>query len=168
MEGELVFDNTNISFTFPNGISTTLIECDNPENSIFEDHYFNFFNDNIDNPFSYIVGHVDFPEWWYLVIYSENGDYAEYEWYTLSTIDNLIKDVTLLPNPVETEFYISTTSNLDNITVSVYAITGKLILSETNKKSEDLINVQNLKNGIYFVSISDEYGNTSIKRIIKK
>ncbi|MFK5982691.1 MAG: T9SS type A sorting domain-containing protein [Flavobacteriaceae bacterium] len=168
LEGELVYDNTNINFTFPNGTTTTLIECENPDNSTFEVLYFNFFNDNINTPFPYLVGHVDFPEWWFLIIYNENGDYAEYEQYILSSNDNSILDFSLLPNPTETEFYISTTSKLGDYSVLLYDITGKLILSEEKRSLNKPINIQYLKTGIYFVSISDESGNVSVKKIIKK
>ncbi|MCF6306386.1 MAG: T9SS type A sorting domain-containing protein [Flavobacteriaceae bacterium] len=167
-EGELVYNNTDVTFAFPNGISTTLIECENPDNSTFEVLYFNFFNDYIDFPFPYIVGHVDFPEWWYLIIYNENGDSAEYEWYTLSTQDSFSVNFTLFPNPITNEFFISIDNTSEKVNVTIYNILGEIILTEKNYQSNTSVDVQNLNSGIYFVSITDENGNTSIKRLIKK
>ena len=168
LEGELVYDNTNINFSFPNGTFTTLIECNNPDNSTFEILYFNFFNDYIDFPFPYIVGHVDFPEWWHLIIYNENGDSAEYEWYTLSAQDYQNINFTMFPNPITNEFFISIDNVSEKVNLTIYNVLGKIVLTEVNYKSDTSMNVQNLNSGIYFVSIKDESGNTFVKRLIKK
>ncbi|PHS67630.1 MAG: hypothetical protein COB12_02515 [Flavobacterium sp.] len=168
LEGELIYDNSNINFTFPNGTTTTLIECNNSENSTFEQLYFNFFNDYIDFPFPYIVGHADFPEWWFLIIYNENGDYAEYGQDALSTQDSFSVNFTLFPNPIANEFFISIDNVSEKISVTIYNMLGEIILTEKNYKSNSSIDVQNLNSGIYFVSITDENRNTSIKRLIKK
>ncbi len=168
LEGELVYDNANINFSFPNGTSTILIECENPDNSTFEVLYFNFFNDYIDFPFPYIIGHVDFPEWWHLIIYNENGDSAEYEWYTLSTQDSFSVNFTLFPNPITNEFFISINNVSEKVSVTIYNMLGEIILTKKNYKSNTSIDVRNLNSGIYFISITDKNGNTSIKRLIKK
>lgn len=168
LEGELIYDNSDFSFTFPNGTSTTLIECDNQENSTFELLYFNFFNDYLDSPFPYVVGHVDFPEWWYLVVYNENGDSAEYEWYTLLTQDKPSLNFTLFPNPITSEFFISIDNISGKINLTIYNILGEIVLSENNYISNSSIDVQNVKSGIYFVSIKDENGNTSVKKLVKR
>ncbi len=43
LNGALLFDNPNESFTFPDGINFTPIECENSENTTFEEIYFHFF-----------------------------------------------------------------------------------------------------------------------------
>ena len=168
LDGELTFDITTWSFTFPNGVSTTLILCDNPDNSAFEGLYFSLFEDNINNPFTYDIGHVDFPEWWHLVIYAENGDYAEYEWYSLSNQDNQKTSFTIFPNPVMDQFFVTINNSTENTNLTVYNMLGKIVLTEKNYKSNTSIYVNNLNSGIYFVSIKDAYGNVSVKKLIKK
>jgi len=127
---------------------------------------FSFFLDNSTESFSYNIIYIDFPSGLALTIFTPNGDYVSYYDYNLSNPENNYTNTSLFPNPVNDNLFISSTIEND-LLITIYDISGKLILSEAKKKSGDSISIQNLKAGIYFVSISDENGNATIKRIVK-
>jgi len=166
--GEVTFDNSNYSFSFVDGIAVTLILCDIQENGLYEGLYFDFYLDDVTTPFEYVVGVVDPIGVYTLQIFSSSGDYAYYENYILSNQDITASNFVIYPNPTGNEIFISSLFEDSNFTVTIYDITGKIILAKKIKTSGKSINIQNLKSGIYFVSIKDKTGNNSIKRIIKK
>ena len=132
---------------------------------------FSFYYNNVENPYGLSVIWIDDPysteELIGIEVVSENGDTALYHNWLLSNEDFLATVFEIYPNPVTDSFYISSTIN-KNMAALIYDITGKLILTENNLKSKDAINIENLKAGVYFVHISDEQGNTSVERLIKK
>jgi len=169
--GTVTIDEDNQSFSFLNGeISITLLLCDIQENNIFDGNYLGFYYNNIETPFVVYITWIDDPnsdeELLGIEVVSPNGDSAFYLNWLLSNEDFLASVFKIYPNPVTNSFYISSATN-KNMAVLIYDITGKLILTKSYLESQDSINIENLKAGIYFVNISDEEGNTSIKKIIK-
>ncbi len=164
--GEVAFDD-NWNFSFVNGLLGTLILCEPPEIATFESIYFGFYMNDVDENFGYSIGIVDPNDFYFLEVSSASGDYAIYEDYILSSYENSFTNISIYPNPVKDKFYISSTTEYDFL-IAIYDIKGNLILAENNKTTGESINVQNLESGIYFVSMEDETGNTSIKRMIKK
>jgi len=63
--------------------------------------------------------------------------------------------------------FISTSSDIGAFSITIYNISGNSILTTSYNNGDESINVENFKKGIYFISIKDEFGNTSIKRMIK-
>jgi hypothetical protein len=70
-------------------------------------------------------------------------------------------DILIYPNPVNSIIYLS--SKADEI--ALYSITGKLILKS---KDMDIINVQNVKNGIYFLNLRIGNYQSTQKLVIQK
>ena len=70
----------------------------------------------------------------------------------------------IYPNPVENNLTIDTDEVVTEI--NIYSITGVLVYSETSV-SDNVINVSDLNNGIYFINIKTENGDV-VKRFIKK
>ena len=74
---------------------------------------------------------------------------------------------TLYPNPVENELFIATETQIDEI--AIYDIYGRQALSQQVNKStsQQVVNVGNLKAGVYFIKIKS--GDSEItQRFIKK
>ncbi|MBC8883759.1 T9SS type A sorting domain-containing protein [Flavobacterium piscinae] len=87
---------------------------------------------------------------------------------TLSTPDFENTSVAVYPNPTKGIFTVSYGNNSPN-QIDIYDVTGKNILSVRNTDLTDNqteLNLSNASNGIYFVKISNEKGQT-VKRIIK-
>jgi len=167
-DGEVIVEGVSFG-TIEYNLSCTLGDCINSDNSYFDNTYLAFFQNP--NPFDFEIGWIDGllgPGETILWITAQNGDYVVYtDLQPLSTEGFSKFEFAIFPNPTEDRFYISSNFNLDNLLVLIYDITGKLILSEENITSIKPIDIRNLKKGIYFVSISDKKGNTSVKKIIK-
>ena len=84
----------------------------------------------------------------------------------LSVGDTVLDDISIYPNPSNGIFTIKRSSNKD-LSISVYDITGKRILTKNNVQ-DSLINLDlsTAENGIYFVNIKSE-NHSVIKKIIK-
>jgi hypothetical protein len=77
--------------------------------------------------------------------------------------ENTTNLFSIYPNPTNGMLTINSTSTVSKITV--YNNLGQLLL--TSEKSNQ-INISSLSEGIYFVKIKDENGQTETKKIIKK
>lgn len=170
--GVVIIDEENYSFSFVNGsISITLLLCELEENNVFDGDYFEFFYANVENPFEIGIVYIDDPyateELIRLDVISANGDFATYHNWILANDEFSISKFKLFPNPVSDRFYISSSVN-NNMTVMIYDVIGKAILSKKDVTSNESVNIEDLKAGVYFVSISDEQGITSVERLIKK
>jgi photosystem II stability/assembly factor-like uncharacterized protein len=87
---------------------------------------------------------------------------------TLSTPDYENTFVAVYPNPTKGIFTVSYGNNSPQ-QIDVYDVTGKNILSVSNAdlyENQTELNLSNASNGVYFVKISNEKGQT-VKRIIK-
>lgn len=74
------------------------------------------------------------------------------------------KTVSLYPNPT-TDFI--TVSNVNNATITVNDINGKVILEKNNYSENERISLQNIDKGIYFVKIKSN-NKIAIKKLIIK
>ena len=72
-------------------------------------------------------------------------------------------DFSLYPNPTSGKLTINSNQKINNI--EVYSQLGQLILS-VPKKNE--IDISYLNSGIYFIKITDEKENSTVKKVIKK
>ncbi|TZF94253.1 T9SS type A sorting domain-containing protein [Chryseobacterium panacisoli] len=83
---------------------------------------------------------------------------------TLQVNENVIKNegIVLYPNPAKTSFMIKNLSGIKM--VKVYNEEGKLTGSYINT---NIINIESLQQGIYWVKIEDLKGNTVIRKLIK-
>jgi len=79
---------------------------------------------------------------------------------------NSIEGLNIYPNPVNKDgFYIRTTSNA-KITVNLFDILGKEVLSKTINNKEKIV-TQNLKSGIYLLKVIQDNKIASSKVIIE-
>ena len=72
-------------------------------------------------------------------------------------------DIIVYPNPVNDKLYIEILTQ--TLTIEIYDVHGRRLLSAISSQPS-VIDVENLKSGIYFVKINTEKGNI-VKRIIK-
>ena len=78
-----------------------------------------------------------------------------------------LNNYTVYPNPAKTDITIKTSNSLVS-TISLYSITGQLILSKPNTLSSEMnLNISALKTGLYVLKIENETG-TVYKKIIKE
>lgn len=170
--GVVTIDEENYSFSFVNGVvDITLLLCDFEENQIFDGDYFEFFYSNVETPFEIGIVYIDDPyatdELIRLDIISANGNSATYHNWILSNDEFSFSKFKLFPNPVSDRFYISSSVN-NNMAIMIYDVTGKAIISKNDLMPNESMNIEDLNSGVYFISISDEQGNSSVERLIKK
>lgn len=77
---------------------------------------------------------------------------------------NILSDVTIYPNPAEDFIKIS---NVEDVNVMITDVTGKTVLNIKNVSEATDINVSGLNSGVYFVNVSNEEVNQTIKFIKK-
>jgi hypothetical protein len=81
--------------------------------------------------------------------------------------ENLIKEtITIAPNPVQNQFkFINQQNNEDLIQWKLYNAFGKLILTGENKQNQ-IIDLSNIPNGMYYIHILKDNNSENIKLII--
>jgi hypothetical protein len=85
---------------------------------------------------------------------------------TADMIEEIDSKVEIYPNPVDDKLYIETQTLTQTLTIEIYDVYGRRQLSAVSHQPS-VIDVENLKSGIYFVKINTEKGNI-VKRIIKQ
>lgn len=82
---------------------------------------------------------------------------------SIDEINSNAKAISIFPNPANTEINIVLPSN-DNTQIEITNAIGQLIIKDQNKNK---IDISNLKNGLYFISL--KYGQqTYTQKIIKQ
>jgi len=143
----------------------TLGICSITENASFENRYFTFFFENIENPFNYTITQTGDVKT--LTITSLNNKQAVYSNVPLSTDHFDTSDFKMYPNP-STDFIIVELDNKANedMNIIVYDSRGRVCKSMTTNSKEAKIETANLSSGIYFVNVTT--GNKTItKKFIK-
>ncbi|WP_299886066.1 T9SS type A sorting domain-containing protein [uncultured Lacinutrix sp.] len=87
-----------------------------------------------------------------------------YEFFTLGTVENELTGYSIFPNPAKD---VVTIKGLENNlkSVEIYNISGQKVMTAVNNL--ETINISKLQSGVYFVKLSTEEANTTIK-LIKK
>lgn len=77
-------------------------------------------------------------------------------------------NINVYPNPAQTELFINSNNITGNMNLKLYSITGQLLIEENMEASiTNKINVSNLQDGIYMLSIAGNNGkNATIKVVI--
>ncbi len=159
-------DESDFSFSFTEDYSITLIECDLAENTIFENQYFNFYLNTMQDPFEYIIEFLgNNPT---LIITASNGDAAVYGNPTLSASDFIKPSFSIYPNPSSDQLYINTNQDTGDYKITVFDIQGKQHLT-TSKETliSNPLQIQDWASGVYFIRIEDQNGVMTTKRFIK-
>jgi hypothetical protein len=73
-------------------------------------------------------------------------------------INSSLLDVHIFPNPANTEVQIQLNRNVVNqaYTINLYSLTGQLIITTDIENNWKSIDVSDLSNGIYFISVLDD------------
>ena len=82
----------------------------------------------------------------------------------LSLEDNTLAKVKLYPNPASNNIRLT---NIQEATIMITDVTGKVVLQTEGVDENSLINVSNLNSGIYLVNIKNESMNETIKFVKK-
>jgi photosystem II stability/assembly factor-like uncharacterized protein len=76
------------------------------------------------------------------------------------------KHIILYPNPVNDKLYLENIETVERI--SIFSITGSLMLDMETPSSSAEINISELEEGVYFISFTDVEGGVSTKKVVKK
>lgn len=163
------------TFRFPNGLDLTLLECEDPDNTIFENLYFNeFFLNNISEPFEYGIYIIDsqVPTYGLDIWWPDGSNWAHYfdKVVVLSVPTNEVPKVAVFPNPMTDTFRIKFINEIAfPVQVSLIDTSGRLVMTEKLELIVDhhQLDVQNVPSGFYFVKIEDQNGNQLTKKIVK-
>ncbi|MBU2920520.1 T9SS type A sorting domain-containing protein [Winogradskyella psychrotolerans] len=170
--GLIEFNNTSNNFSFSDGPYESLGGgCMQSENSIYEGIYFDFFYENYNNgnTFDYSIT-ANGDESMSLIITSFNGNQAIYGSEVLSIGNNEKNDISLFYNAQNSSVEIDSKKPFEYISIQIFNSLGKqvLYLYENNEEKISInINIQDLTDGIYFVSLQNEIGQIIRKKIIK-
>ena len=156
-DGVVTYDENTQTFALPE-LTQTLISCNEAENSVFEEAYFNFYYDNQNTPFVFSI--VGLGDTYFLDVIAPNGDFAQYRDGLFSIEDSAVDLFTIYPNPVENLLTINSQETIEN--VIIYAITGQKI----SHQKTNTINTAHLEKGVYFIEVFAN-NKQSIKRFIK-
>lgn len=76
--------------------------------------------------------------------------------------------VSIYPNPTTSDIVISLPAEMEEITVLILNLEGKILLSKNYASSSTIsLSLQDFKTGIYFVKIMDKQGNFAVKEVVK-
>lgn len=84
---------------------------------------------------------------------------------TLSTEDSEISNFAIYPNPTSDKLQLQGITNIQQL--EIYSILGKAIQIPLDVSS-NIINVSSLKNGVYFLKVTDDQNRSVIRKFIKK
>ena len=158
-------NGNDFSFSFTEDYAITLIECDLTENIVFENQYFNFYLNTIQDPFGYFI---EIPEEVItLVVIASNGDIAVYTNDSLSLSENTLSSLSIYPNPTQDQLYVQV-DNQEDYTITVFDILGRKLMT-TSKETTGVssIQVQDWASGMYFIHVENQNGNIVTKRFVK-
>jgi hypothetical protein len=144
----------------------TLIFCDLAENEIFENQYFDFYLNAIEDPFEYIIEFLGNNP--LLTVVASNGDIAIYGNPTLSASDFIKPSFSIYPNPAQDQLHIAPSQELLDYTMTIFDIHGRqLVTTSKEKLGTSPLQIQDWTSGVYLVRIEDQNGITTTKRFIK-
>lgn len=160
--GEIVFDNSQSSFSFSLFV-VSLSDCQIQENTSFEQLYFSDFYDSHEfDLFGYgVATNSDGSKT--LTITNIVGDQAIYNNVHLGTNQLENRSFAIYPNPVKNVLSVESNSVVERIVI--YDIAGKKALSFVKKFAS--YDISALQSGVYFLEIISDQG-TAFKKIVKE
>ncbi len=99
----------------------------------------------------------------------ENDKREDYFWSELevATITNINSDeIIIYPNPASDKIQFLSSVSLDNATIEIYSISGKIV-NNISANNNNEINISNLSKGIYIIKINSETVNF-VEKFIKE
>ncbi len=117
------------------------------------------------NPFTYTIETVD--GHFQLTIENHEGDWAVYNSVLLSMSSFSQNSFALYPNPVNESVNVKNNSN-QQVTATIYNIDGKWVQNHSLETNLSIIDVKELKSGLYFVVFESEVGERVSKKFVKQ
>lgn len=74
--------------------------------------------------------------------------------------------LSLYPNPAENEFFIQNSKNLQNLYLSLFDVTGKLLVNQSLETGTNSISTSSLTSGLYLVTVQDKEGNIYNSKLV--
>ena len=71
----------------------------------------------------------------------------------------------MFPNPVEDILYFKIPRDIEQSTLTIYNVLGKVVLKKNIEKSDTSINVSSLASGLYVISLQSSHSTKSFKFI---
>ncbi|WP_186987780.1 T9SS type A sorting domain-containing protein [Constantimarinum furrinae] len=165
LDGILIHNNSEFLI---DSWAMTLFNCINPINKNFQIIYLDdFFVSNIDDPFGYeIINESNGSKT--LIIVNVQGDQAFYNTELLSIKDISFDTFSIFPNPTSNEVIVQSLQGLNIESLQIVDVNGKLLFSRSTMNSDKtLINIENLKSGLYFIIIENENQKRIAKKLVK-
>ena len=100
-----------------------------------------------------------------LIVYNDFGQDEIEKGFKPLSVNEILSDFDVFPNPVNEKFSIQSSHNIDM--VRVYGMTGSMLMSLTPNSANVNISMESLESGIYSVLINSN-GETIQKRIVKR
>ena len=162
--GEIEY-NGSVEFYFPFGIGWLAGGCDLNENSAYDYLYADeFWNQSILDPFQYEI--IDIGQDRSLIVTASNGNQAIYSNSLLSAAKFKNANLVIYPIPVNDVINLKYTEDISINRIRIYDLNGKQVSLIIKNLSQ--INVQNLKTGIYFISVENDENEILTKKFIKR
>ncbi|WP_459209609.1 T9SS type A sorting domain-containing protein [Aquimarina rhabdastrellae] len=143
-------------------INQTLAVCSDNQVSTFDSNYLSILSDQ--TPFSYVLSNTNTS----LTLTASNGSLLVYGNEVLSTprFNQQHTKLRISPNPIRSYIDIYTNYPKQQLSYSIYTLSGKRVITKTI--SNNKINVSQLNTGIYFLSMtSPQIGKRTFK-IVKQ
>lgn len=166
LESEVMYDDPTSSFTFIQNITVGGIECEfmSPE-AEFEDIYFDFFENEVGNPFSYEITKNNGV--YQLVIQSQSGNVATYSSQLLNISTVELEEITIYPTLVSNEIGVYSTHHSIQ-KVDFYTIEGNLLEEfYFSNIPYHKLDISHFPIGIYALNVQCNHGHL-IKKIVKR
>jgi hypothetical protein len=128
------------------------------EDEILDDNFVNILNNEQDS-----VIWSDIPEAmsvaiWHKDTYDINREYPILWWqcdFTINLQKKIFDEIAIYPNPAKDIINVNINKKLTNGKIELFDITGKLFYEKAISDNNNIINVNRLKSGIYFVKLSE-------------
>lgn len=102
-----------------------------------------------------------------LILVNENQDIAYYSIANLSTPDFKSLSFSISPNPVFDQLLIRLEVVPTSVKLEIYDMHGRVIQSLDVHETEIQLDVSEYASGLYFIKLTDDLGNTLIRKFIK-
>ena len=84
---------------------------------------------------------------------------------SLGLVSNSLSNATVYPNPTNNILFIDIPEAIGTSKLKLYDIEGRVVMEITTNNTHEVMNIENLVNGVYLLSIENE-NNKSVKKVI--
>jgi hypothetical protein len=157
------------SFENENGGTVLIGTCAQQSVIDFGNYHYSIYHDEsflAKNPFNYSFqedgGIVT------LTVTNVDGNQGVYTSELLSVSENELSDIIFYPNPVKNVLTIKASQILDNLSISIFDVTGKSVLIKSAMSFDTYtLDIASFTSGIYFLELETANGLKKVEKIIK-